>query len=64
MALKTTEARRAANARYDAKTYHLVGIKLRKEDDQDIIESLLAAQRKGLKSREWLRSLFETAQSK
>ena len=64
MALKTTEAKRAANARYDAKTYHLIGFKLRVDEDDDIIKSIEAAHKRGVKSREWLRELYESANKK
>ena len=55
------EARAAANAKYDAKTYKLIGVKLRLEDDADIIQSWEDAKQKGISSREWLRDLFEKA---
>jgi hypothetical protein len=54
-----TTSRAEANARYDAKTYTQVNIRLRKEDDSDIIKSLEEAKNKGLNNREWLRELFE-----
>lgn len=47
-----------ATKRYDAKTYHLIGVKLRKEDDAEIIESFEAAHAAGKTSREWLREVF------
>lgn len=54
-----TEARQAANARYDAKTYKKINIALRIEEDADLIESLEKAQKEGATCREWLRELFE-----
>lgn len=54
-----TDARRAANARYDEKTYKKILFSLRKEEDADIIESLQQAKRKGVSNREWLRELFD-----
>ncbi len=53
------DARAEANARYDAKTYKLIGIKLRVEDDAEIIKAWQEAQQKGISSREWLKSLYE-----
>lgn len=48
-----------AVARYRAKTYRDVSIKLRLEDDADIINALTEAKAKGISYREWLRELFE-----
>ena len=53
------EARAEANARYDEKTYQLVGIKLRKEDDADILRSIEEAKAKGISLREWVRELYD-----
>lgn len=53
------EARAEANARYDAKTYKPVVIKLRKEDDADIISSIEEAKAKGISLREWVRELYD-----
>lgn len=54
-----TEARAAAAARYDAKTYKQIAIKFRIDDDGDLLKSLEAAQKRGLSNREWVRELFE-----
>lgn len=54
-----TEGRAEANARYDAKTYKQIAIKFRIDDDQDLLASLAAAQKRGLSNREWVRELFE-----
>ena len=56
---KYSQARREANARYDAKTYKKIGIALRIDDDADIIKSWTDAREKGINSREWLRELYE-----
>ena len=53
------EARAAANARYDAKTYAKINIALRMEDDADIIQSIEEAKKKGATLREWLRELYD-----
>lgn len=58
---KVTEARRAANDRYDAKTYKRVVFALRIKDDADIIEDIESAQSEGATLREWLRNLFDKA---
>ena len=58
---KVTEARRAANDRYDAKTYKRVVFALRIKDDADIIEDIESAQSEGAALREWLRNLFDKA---
>ena len=56
---KYTQARQEANARYDAKTYKLIGFSLRIVEDADIIASIEEAKNKGLSNREWLREIFE-----
>ena len=53
------EARAAANARYDAKTYKQINIAFRKEDDADIISSIEEAKAKGISLREWVRELYD-----
>ena len=57
--MAVSDAKREANDKYDEKTYTRYTIKLRTEDDRDIIESLEAARAEGLKLREWLRELFD-----
>ena len=47
-----------ASSRYREKTYDTVIIRLRKEDDADLIEYVNAARRSGKTSREWLRDLY------
>lgn len=54
-----TEARAAAIARYDEKTYKDVNIKLRLEEDADILGDIQEAKKAGLTLREWLRGLYE-----
>lgn len=54
-----SEAKARANAAYDRKTYKSINIKLRLEDDVDLIASYEAARQNGIKSRDWLRSLKE-----
>lgn len=57
--MSKTAAEREATMRYDAKTYKKVNIALRYDEDSDILDSLRRAMDKGMKSREWLRELFE-----
>lgn len=52
-------ARQEANARYDAKTYKRINLRLRLEDDADIIKSMDEAKEHGISNREWLRELFD-----
>lgn len=54
-----SDARREANARYDAKTYKVFTFKLRIEEDADIIRAIQEAQENGTNKREWLRDLFD-----
>lgn len=54
-----TPAQAEANARFDAKTYKTYSFKLRKVDDEDIINSIEKAKSKGINKRQWLRELFE-----
>lgn len=49
---------RDAIARYTEKTYKTFGVKLRKEEDAEIIKSLEDAHEKGITSREWIRTMF------
>ena len=56
---KTPTNKLEANAKYDAKTYKEVNIKLRLDEDADIIESLEQAKRDGVHYRDWLRKYFE-----
>lgn len=58
---KITEARRAANDRYDAKTYQRITFALRRQEDEDIIRDFEDATAEGLTRREWLRRLFDKA---
>lgn len=51
------EARKAATSKYDAKTYKKLTIKVRIEDDADLIASYEKAQKNGITGREWLRTL-------
>lgn len=54
-----SEAKARANAAYDKKTYKTIGIRLRLEDDADLIASYEKAIQNGVKGRDWLRSLKE-----
>lgn len=54
-----TPTRAEANARYDAKTYKKLTIKVRIEEDADIIASFEESKQHGYTSREWLREMFE-----
>lgn len=56
---KVSQSHRAANDRYDAKTYKKITIGLRIEDDADIIAEIEAAKKKGMKIREWIRSIYD-----
>lgn len=58
---KITEARRAANDRYDAKTYKRYMFLLRLQDDADIIRDIEAAKSRGISLREWLHDLYDRA---
>ena len=57
--MAVSESKRAANDRYDSKTYVQFNVRLRIEDDADIIKSISAAHGAGLNNREWLRETFE-----
>ena len=57
MARTRTPARAAANKRYDDKAYKKLTIKLRIDEDADLIESFEKAHAEGKTSREWIRSL-------
>ena len=52
------ESTRRAIAKYDAKTYKKITLRLRYDEDADIINSLEEATNNGMKAREWLRSLY------
>lgn len=54
-----TEARAAANKKYDDATYKNVLIRLRIEDDKDILEDIEEAQKRGMRLRDWLREVWE-----
>ena len=54
-----SEKKREAIDRYDAKTYAHIHVRLRIEDDADIIKSRDAAKAEGLNHREWLRKIFD-----
>lgn len=51
------ETKRRNNERYDAKTYKRLTIKVRLEEDSDLIASYEEAQKNGITGREWLRTL-------
>lgn len=56
---KVTEAHRAANDRYDEKTYKRIVFAMRIQEDADIIEDIKSAQDNGVSLRQWLRDLFD-----
>ena len=57
--MAVSESKRAANDRYDSKTYVQFNVRLRIEDDADIIKSISEAHGAGINNREWLRELFD-----
>ena len=59
-----TPAQHEANKRYIAKTYKVVTLYVRLEDDKDIIDSMEEAKDHGLNKTEWLRELYELANKK
>lgn len=52
-----SETKKRNNRKYDEKTYKRVIIRLRIEEDADLITSFEEAQKKGMTGREWLRTL-------
>lgn len=52
------EAHLRANERYLKKTYTQIQLRLRKEDDKEIIDSIRNAQENGTSIRQWVRDLF------
>lgn len=56
---KNSDAKIRANTKYSEKTYKTYALRLRIEDDSDIIESIEHAKEKGLSYREWLRTIFD-----
>ena len=56
---KYTEAQARAVRKYDSKTYKTYGLRLRKVDDAEIIESIEEAKRQGRPIREWLNGIFK-----
>ena len=59
MARPYTEAKKQSNKRYDEKTYKTIALRLRLEEDADLIKSFEEARKNGLTGREWFRSLIE-----
>lgn len=57
--MAVSKSKRKANDEYDAKTYSQVNIRLRVDDDADIIESIREARDHEIPYREWLRELFD-----
>lgn len=57
---KISESRRAANARYDRKTYTQYLIKLRKVEDAEIIAAFEAKKAEGIMPTEFFRQLFRS----
>lgn len=58
---KVSEARRKGNDKYDAKTYKRIQFALRLQDDADIIKDIESAKGDGQSLREWLRDLYDRA---
>lgn len=54
-----TEAQARASAAYEAKTNKQFQIKLRLDEDADIIADLEESMQHGIKKREWLREMYE-----
>lgn len=54
-----TKSKRTAIDKYDSKTYHKVTIKLRKEEDAEIIRDMDDALENGISRREWLSGIYE-----
>ena len=51
-------------AEYQARTYRKIPFALRLDDDADMIEDWQLAKENGLKSREWVRMMFDAYQEK
>lgn len=59
MAKRTyTEAQAMATNKYRAKTYRMINVKLRLDEDAEIIKSLEDSQKSGKSYREWLQELY------
>lgn len=56
--MAVSDAKRAANARFDEKTYRKLLIALRYEEDAEILESLAESKANGIPYRTWLTDLF------
>lgn len=54
-----TPARKAANEKYNEKTYRRYSLYLRVDDDREIIDSIEKAVEKDIPIRIWLKELFE-----
>ena len=54
------EAHLKANERYLKKTYKQIPIRLKKDEDKDILDSIQEARARGISMRQWLRDLYET----
>lgn len=55
----TYDSTKRSIAEYQARTYKKVLFQLRLDDDADMIEDWQLAKENGLKSREWVRMMFE-----
>ena len=53
-----SEARYRANKRYDDKTYQTLLVRLRLDEDAEIINAIEKAKADGISYREWLRSIY------
>ena len=53
-----------AARRYDERTYKQIAVKLRIDDDADIITDFQDAHDHGISSREWIRALYEAHNTK
>ena len=53
------KSKREAIDKYDAKTYRKINIRLRIDDDAEIIKDMDDALNRGINRREWLKEVFE-----
>lgn len=59
MAKEEMDSKLRSNYKYRSKTFKMVNVKLRLEEDADIIESMETAKENGWTYREWIRSLYD-----
>lgn len=56
--MAVSDAKRAANARFDEKTYKKILIMLRYEEDAEILDAMAECRAEGIPYRTWLSDLF------